>query len=399
MDPLRGEYGFLTEFSNITEDEARARVRHMVKVFGILEYQFYNAFEGYSRPPDEEIEQWTCACFEKPVRRNIIMAYTDEIEKWGGRSWLSIQAMGTDPNDEEMQRGFTTLGQIKVNDQPLLDAVVPSEAWARRVAPHWARFASSLKFSGIHWNTLGDFNNAGEKGADVAGFLRTSLMLLDVHRLAQTASFVDGFGWDNSFLEGVGWVRNVIAFPYWEAKTVPAEEERFFEKVAPAPYGGGVFVCFPGKTADHKGERQNKLEKGVWPLDLLIKRWQKARCHGNSYLAIGDGYRHVQDEYLPDASGISDADITKIRKAVFKPVCPEIHIQKPRVAPRPNTRPQVISPAVASTSESTSDRGPTRLDVLLPALGAAALLAACMCRYYARDRSHSLVSGSSQRVY
>jgi hypothetical protein len=72
-------------------------------------------------------------------------------------------------------------------------------------------------------------------------------MLLDVHRLAQTASFVDGFGWDNSFLEGVGWVRNVIAFPYWEAKTVPAEEERFFEKVAPAPYGGASSSVSPGR--------------------------------------------------------------------------------------------------------------------------------------------------------
>jgi len=114
MDPLRGEYGFLTEFSNITEYEARARVRHMVKVFGILEFQFYNAFEGYSRPPDEEREQWLCACFQKPVQRNILQAYTDEIRQWGGRSWLSIQAMGTAPNDHALQDGFTIVGQHKV---------------------------------------------------------------------------------------------------------------------------------------------------------------------------------------------------------------------------------------------------------------------------------------------
>jgi hypothetical protein len=156
---------------------------------------------------------------------------------------------------------------------------------------------------------------------------------------------VDGFGWSADLRDGVGWVRNVVAFPYWQAWHVPVEEDRFYNIVAPPPHGGGVFVCFPGKTPNHRGESQNRLEKGVWPLDLMIKRWKKARCHGSTYLAIGDGFRHIQGEYLPDTAQISDNDITKIRQEVFSPHC-ESHTeeqpQQPPSGPGPASQPIVV---------------------------------------------------------
>jgi len=325
MDPLRGEYGFLTQFSGISEADARSRVRNMWEAFRVLEFQFYDAFEGYSRPPSLDQAKWKSA-FGRPVSRAILKAYVDEISKLGGRSWFYVQAMGTDPDDVDMQAGAAVIGQHIVDGQPLLDVVAPTVSWAQRIAPGWARFAASLGFSGIHWDTLGDKYGAGSAGADVPGFLRATQPILQVHGLAQTCNFVDGYGWDRSLFGDVGWVGNVVAFPYWEAWTLPEKEDVFFNEVTPR--GGGVFVCYPGKSPAHTGEEWNRAAEGIWPLDLLILRWLKARCHGSTYLAIGDGSRHIQDEYFPDSVTITEHDVHKIRDKVFKkctfnPVCSE----------------------------------------------------------------------------
>lgn len=313
-DPLRGEYGFLTQFSDITEEEARARVREMSHLFGILEFQFYDAFEGYSHPPTQYQEEWNSA-FGRRIIRKIIRAYTDEIAHVGGRSWFYVQAMGTDPNDTHAQQGATVTAQHVVDGHPLLDVVAPNAAWARKIAPAWGQFAAFLGFSGIHWDTLGDAYGVSNAGCDIVGFLRAALPVLQEHGLAQTCNFVDGFGWDPSLIGQVGWVGNVVAFPYWEAWDLPFQEDRYFEEVAPG--SKGVFVCYPGETASHNGERWNSGEVGTWPLDLLIRRWRKAHCYGSAYLAIGDGLHHIQNEYFPDTVKINDADVSKIQDMVF----------------------------------------------------------------------------------
>jgi len=134
--------------------------------------------------------------------------------------------------------------------------------------------------------------------------------------LAQTCNFVDGFGWEPSLFRLSDCKHNTVAFPYWEAWSLPMQEDHFFRDVV--PLGGGVFVCYPGKSVSHAGENWNYEAAGIWPLDLLIRRWRKARCHGNAYLAIGDGLRHIQDEYFPDSLLINNADIFKIKEQVFK---------------------------------------------------------------------------------
>merc|ERR1719450_73542 len=58
MKPLLGEYGFLSQFDGLTDEEARQRVRRMVVLFGIKEFEFYNAFEGYSHPPWVGKQHW-----------------------------------------------------------------------------------------------------------------------------------------------------------------------------------------------------------------------------------------------------------------------------------------------------------------------------------------------------
>jgi len=165
-------------------------------------------------------------------------------------------------------------------------------------------------------DTLGDKYGVAALGGDIPGFLRASRRVLMTRGLAQTCNFVDGFGWEPSLFGTSGCSSNTVAFPYWEAWSSPAQEDHFFKEVA--PLGGGVFVCYPGKSVSHSGEAWNSQAAGIWPLDLLIRRWQKARCHGSAYLAIGDGLRHIQTEYFPDSLSITSADVSKIKEQVFK---------------------------------------------------------------------------------
>ncbi|CAK0831637.1 unnamed protein product, partial [Prorocentrum cordatum] len=69
-------------------------VRQMRDDFGIMEFQFYDAFEGYSRPPDPSLDTWQCASRGATVSRGVLRAYTEEIRRLGGRSWLAVQATG-----------------------------------------------------------------------------------------------------------------------------------------------------------------------------------------------------------------------------------------------------------------------------------------------------------------
>jgi hypothetical protein len=313
MGPLRGEYGFLTQFSDISVEDAKKRVREMQSTFGIMEFQFYNAFAGYSNPPEAGADHWYSACFHTKVERAVLRAYIEEIEFWGGRAWLTVQSMGTDPSDEDAQAGFKVYGQYEVEDKPLIDVMAPTAEWAKHWAPRWIEFAKDLGFSGIHWNTLGNFEGKLGEVSDVPGFLRVTKPLVEEQDLGQTFNFVDGFEWDKSLVDD-----NLIAFTFWPAWTKPAEEDAFIRDVPP----GSVFLRFPGKDKDHEGEWWQEDQKGRHPFDLVIERWGTARCHGDTYLAIGDGHKHVTTDYYPDAKELSEEEIAIIVDRVFNnPPC------------------------------------------------------------------------------
>merc|ERR1719330_2163103 len=141
--------------------------------------------------------------------------------------------MGADPGDREFEDSAEVVGQHMVNEEPLLDVVVPTPAWARRMAPGWARWARSLGFSGIHWDTLGTYDLEMSRKQNFSGFLRAALPIVEKEGLGQTANFVDGALWDVTLKgtkEGDG---KVIAFPYWEIWTVPSVEDDFFNWAVP----------------------------------------------------------------------------------------------------------------------------------------------------------------------
>ncbi|CAK0821148.1 unnamed protein product [Prorocentrum cordatum] len=226
----------------------------------------------------------------------------------GGRSWLVVNAMATDPGDWTLQDGVVVAGRFNVGEKALMDVVVPDGKWAGKFAPAWADWAKSVGCSGIHWSSMGDYNGSIGKGADFSGFLQASHQIVKDKGLGQIANFADGFGWNATLVQ-----RRIIAFPYWVVFTVPEQEDRFFNETPK----GSVLVLYPGESADHGEEPWNRFVRGVSPLDVLVLRWQRARCHGDSYLAVGDGSKRVTSDYTPMASEMSPDEIAKVRKMVF----------------------------------------------------------------------------------
>lgn len=51
----------------------------------------------------------------------------------------------------------------------------------------------------------------------------------------------------------------------------------------------------------------------AYPLNLGIYRMKMVEQYGGSYLMFGDGLRHVQGPFLPDAQYIAKGDIDKIQ--------------------------------------------------------------------------------------
>jgi len=312
MSPLRGQYGFLSVFSGISDDEARSRVRDMVTL-DIKEYEFYNACGGYSAPPAGDEKSWG-GPFGVVIDRSLVLAYTDEVAKNGGRSWLHVQMQATDHGDTALQSGATVLDPYKVNGKPLLDLVVPNAAWATTIAPRWAAFAKSLGFQGIHWSTFGNWGDSADKGADVHGFLKASLEVLAQHGLGQTCNFVDGFGWDARIQ-----TESLVAFNYWVVWEVPKTEDAYFESHV-APFHG-VYVAWPGTSAEHTDETWNSLVVGMTPFEVLKMRWLKAKNYNSSYLAVGDGLRRLQNDFYPNSVPLTDDEVEIIRTKITCQPC------------------------------------------------------------------------------
>ncbi|CAJ1454301.1 unnamed protein product [Effrenium voratum] len=297
--------GALRKTRDAGQNKAARRVEQMARL-NIREWQFYDAVEGYSRPPAKGQAQWTNGAFYGRVSRKVLEAYIAAIRAAGGRSWLYVQAMATDPGDAELQSGHQMIGRHIVDGRPLLDVVAPTKTWAQRFAEQWGHFAAELNFTGIHWDSLGDWDGgkATAAGADFPGFLQETQKLLQALGLQQTANFVDGFGWS---LEA----KAVVEFPYWETWTIPAVSARFFAEAAQG--GGAVWACYPGKDAAHDGEAQNRHFQGVEPAQLMSERWQAAQCTGNAYLLIGDGERRIQTEYFPDTVALTGEEILQLQ--------------------------------------------------------------------------------------
>jgi len=101
---MRGNYGSLTEFW-IDEGLIRKRVQEMSNNFGIKEFQFEYAFEGFSNPPNVSNDEWKCKMQNRPVYLATLKAAVEEVRSVEGRSWFAVHAAAVDRGDMELIAG------------------------------------------------------------------------------------------------------------------------------------------------------------------------------------------------------------------------------------------------------------------------------------------------------
>jgi len=278
----------------------------MQKDFKIHEFMFYDVLKDYSDPPGGDLPEWRTRVLRRPVRRSSLEAYTREIRRLGGRSWLNVQMMGTNVGDAALQEGMQVLGTHLVGSSKLLDIICPNAEWAQRIAERWAGFAASLGFSGIQWETMGDYSG----DCDIPGFLKASSPVLRRKRIAQTCKFVNAYGWDDSLTMHTGGKRNFISFPIWAAGG-SAEDWGASQKMAKRIHGG-VLMAPP-----------NTMAYDNW-LDIIIERWVWSHCHGNAFVAVGDQDRAQILDYMPMSLRMTKANMEKLKGTIFEPCARDV---------------------------------------------------------------------------
>eukprot|EP00928_Gymnodinium_smaydae_P034732 TRINITY_DN24549_c0_g1_i1.p1 TRINITY_DN24549_c0_g1~~TRINITY_DN24549_c0_g1_i1.p1 ORF type:complete len:404 (-),score=41.72 TRINITY_DN24549_c0_g1_i1:3-1214(-) len=319
-------YGFLTRF-NISEAEARSAVRQMFNDFGIVDFQFYDAFESYSTPFPAHLNSsssWISkpsACFtDQPrlVKAAAIHAYIDEIKRLpvhgGGRPWLYVQAVAADEPASSLQGGkfdpYTLKNGTQITwtaDKRCFYTYQLTSAWADRMVGLWGNAAKSFGFHGIHWDQLGRVSDDDGQNSKMASNLRIFLQrshkrLWDEWRLRQTMNFVDGFGWHPSFYDSSS-SHNVIQFPYWEVWADATEWiywSMFNYSGEPLQQQGRPVIARypdPSCCANPSGSSAD---------DLMWARWNMAASACGRYLVLGDGNRRLMREYFPANAVLSD---------------------------------------------------------------------------------------------
>lgn len=291
------QYGFLTNFT-CTEDQARSTIDFMVDILGIHDFQFYDAFYTYSKPFPPGVPWWetkTSTYLDNSTKHfvyvTVLRAYIDQIKKRGGRSWLYVQSIGSDDDDNDVPLAFQRLSYThNVCGRPLFTCYKPNELWAQRMCDVWVPYALYMGFDGVHWDSLGQCNGTLGDGSIFGAFLRHTKKILSSFGLLQTFNFVDGFGWDPSLV-----MDGTLEFAYWEVWTLPTHEDAFFEEMARLNLTNersGVFVCYPHGSHN---------PPGIHPADLANARQAKCSRLGCRYLLYGDGNRMIKNEYFPNA--------------------------------------------------------------------------------------------------
>src|SRR3990167_11247268 len=119
--PLLGQYGFLTDYPDISKEEAKEKIQALWDL-GVREFQFYDWFVGYATPlarrryllsdyhdwdndfvpglPPEIEESWMDPFFKtRQISAKTIINYINAIKESGGRAWAYVQAVGSEWSD------------------------------------------------------------------------------------------------------------------------------------------------------------------------------------------------------------------------------------------------------------------------------------------------------------
>ncbi len=303
MRELKGQYGFLTDYSEMSENAAQEKIRQLWDM-GIREFQFYDWFADYSTPTRGE--HWLSPFNRsRPIYLSTIRYYIKEINRLGGRAWAYVQAVGA---EEDNLADGRICKLIMANDEPHVHArrfptYFANRAWGERMINRWALAIKELGFTGIHWDTLA--KQAGDPGAETAGFHEflayTHAQLTEMH-LEQTTNFVSLAWWDREI------VSRYVAFPYVEVwndneKTQYYEKlQELFSRYMPASDKLRAVIAYYPFSPDK--------EPTIVPIAVqesrMINRFKEALMHHVSYLILGDGNKRLVKEYFLSAIPLTD---------------------------------------------------------------------------------------------
>jgi hypothetical protein len=306
---LTGNYGFLTDYRCQSEASARAKIDTLVDTFHISDVQLYDWFASYSQPTAGA--SWSDPWFRvRPICRQTIAWYIDELHVKHARAWAYVQAIAAE--EETWTSEPAGIAPLRKADGSWLhlknelrppDGVptyLPGDGWARHQVEVWGRAVAELRFDGIHWDTIGAV--AGDYAAETRGiraFLRTAGPLLAALGLKQTMNFVDVSWWDESLLADV-------AFPYmevWPGGSSSHEQMLYDAMSTPAMQRRwGVMAFYPSSG----------MPAGWTQSQTMIARWRSAPAHHLRYLVVGDGRKRLVNEYFPSAVPLTDDEVTAL---------------------------------------------------------------------------------------
>jgi len=310
VTPLVGNYGFLTDYGPMSEEEARARIDTMVAEFHVTDVQFYDWFASYEMPTAGAV--WKDPYLhQRDISEQTIRWYIDQLHRNGARAWAYVQSIAAE-ND--------SLANDKTGIFKLIDGAgnwfrfgfppdshptyFANAAWADHQVATWAPAIAGLGFDGVHWDSLGRI--AGNYPSETAGFhafLRRAAPQLAKHRLMQTMNFVDLNWWDESLLD-------VVAFLYAEVWSGGSQQGLHAAMGSAAIQArGGVMAFYP--LVDDAGQRTNSL---ALQQAAMIARWNDAPDHHLRYLVVGDGARRLVSEYFPDAVPLTPDEVDALSK-------------------------------------------------------------------------------------
>lgn len=312
---LLGEYGYLSDFS-ISPEEIVNRINIMFSR-GIREFQFYDWFSSYTLPPYLAEDSWRNAYNPAYIiRKDTMMAAIIRIRELGGRSWAYIQSIAVD-YEHDPCNGVSNcpyrLTQIRSNDNIGFNYILnkysfkvydPDSNWASRMVKVWAPAVKQLGFSGIHWDTLGKIS-VNDHTEGFAQFLETASAMLSSYNLLQTFNFVS-----MSWLTTGEYVKcNKVVYPYL-SRFENSTEFLYAEVWNGTEYSNfiglvrgkqrAVVAFYP--TVKNDGSKTDDM---TLQEVNMVNRASYSRANNLAYLAVGNGFRRLINEYF-----MIDVDIT-----------------------------------------------------------------------------------------
>lgn len=313
------DYGFLSDF-NLTEDEARERVRRLFFNHGIAHFQFYDCMERYEKPFDFNKDEWRDPLGRK-IRRVALEAYLDEINKLGAKSWLYIGVYSVSlnycvPGLENALFTFIPEKQEFVQEwlcvddnpqQPLVSVINPSSLrWKQYFTDQLRTAVSQFGFFGIQFDQYGSldvrFRFRYRPTQWSWGDIRNPACFEEIDKRKLIADFLEYF---KEHVPGVPFTFNAVD-GYGLEETGHLVDFSFVEL-----WDEGVLTEYCRRFSATKRKfvivMYTPFKDGKFDWEAFERRKEIVNNVGGTFLYQGDDNRYLINCYFPAAIKISES--------------------------------------------------------------------------------------------